>query len=74
MDGTTALLLFGGAAALIALAAVAWLIYLARKRRSHTVNRDDLQRAGSSADRDAESAANKAVGSNSWMRPSGGGL
>jgi len=74
MDGNTALLLFGGAAALIALAAVAWLIYLATKRRSQTLNRDDLQRAGSSPERDAESAANNAVGSNSWMRPSGGGL
>jgi hypothetical protein len=44
-----------------------------RRRPLHSV-RDELLRAGESAPIDQRDAGNRAVGSNAWMRPDGGGF
>jgi len=66
------ILLVVGAIIVVAIVVVMYLRDRGR-RRAALPARNDLQRAGDSADSDSSSAGQRATGSTSWMRPGGGG-
>ena len=75
MENWAALIFLGGAAVVIACAAVVTFVRgRARRRAAALAPHDDLLRAGATDGTSPGDAGSRAVGSNAWMRPDGGGF
>jgi hypothetical protein len=59
---------------LLCVASVVYLLVTARRRRRERDRHDDTRRAGPGEPGNPADAANRASGTNSWMRPGSGGF
>jgi len=75
MENWAALMFLTGFAVVVAGAAVVTILRSrARRRTAALAPHDDLLRAGATDGTSPGEAGSRAVGSNAWMRPDGGGF